>query len=140
MKNIFTIVIIILTTTFFTQTQNAKFGGCLSIVDTVSDRAVDVITDDSGNIFTANVFILTATFNSVMLIGAPKGIGTCCDNSLLIKKLNPIKVIHWCIRSNQGVENSTSMSNSPAGDFIVTGNISSIASGETFNANIINTA
>lgn len=141
MKKIFTLMGIILTSTFFTQAQNATFGGFLSGGGTTgADRALDVITDASGNIFTANVFLLTASFNGAMFDGAPKGSGQSYDNNLLVTKLNPAKVTQWSIHSNQGAVNPTSMATTPAGDLFVTGNMRSIVGREVNNANIIDAA
>lgn len=135
-----TFMVAIVATTFFLHSQNATFSGFLNGGgSTGSDRAADVITDASGNIYTANTFILAATFNGTSLNGAPKGSGASYDNSLLVTKLNASKVTQWSIYSNDGAVNPTALATTPDGELIVTGNMRAIlnTAAQTTTANLI---
>ena len=143
MRRKFTIVFAILATTFFLNSQNATFSGFLNGGgSTGADRAADVITDASGNIYTANTFAFEATFNGLTFNGAPKGSGASYDNSLLITKLNSSKVTQWSIYSNVGAVNPTALAITSTGELIVTGNMRAIlnTAGQTTTANLIDGA
>ena len=76
----------------FTLAQNASFGWFLSGGGSIgSDRAADIVTDASGNIFMANTFLLQADFNGRTFNGAAKGSGASYDNSLLIKRIKFVR-------------------------------------------------
>lgn len=135
-----TFLVAFIATISILQAQNATFGGYLNGGGaTGADRAIDVVTDASGNIFTANVFILSAAFNGSNFSGAPKGSGASYDNSLLITKMNASKVTQWSIYSNDGAVNPTALATTPDGDLIVTGNMRAIlnAAAQTTTANLI---
>jgi len=140
MRRKFTILIAIIATTFFLNSQNATFSGFLNGGGaTGSDRATDVITDASGNIYTANTFIFAATFNGTSLNGAPKGSGASYDNSLLVTKLNASKVTQWNIYSNDGAVNPTAIATTLGGELFITGNMRAIlnTAAQTTTANLI---
>ena len=143
MRRKITFLIAIIATTFFLQSQNATFSGFINGGgSTGSDRAADVVTDASGNIYTANTFILSATYNGSTLSGAAKGSGASYDNNLLVTKLNPSKVTQWNIYSNDGAVNPTALATTPNGDLIVTGNMRAIlnTANQTTTANLIDAA
>ena len=110
MKRRFTLFVLCCTAVFFIQAQNASFGWFLSGGGaTGADRSADVVTDASGNIFTANTFLNTATFNGVTLTGSAKGSGANFDSNLFISKISPAKSTLWYIYSNVGAVNATSL-------------------------------
>ena len=116
MKKYFTLFVFIFTVVIFTQAQNATFNWFLSGGGaTGADRSADVVTDANGNIFTANTFLNTATFNGVTLTGSAKGSGANYDASLFISKISPSKTTLWYIYSNVGTLSATSLTtaNSP---------------------------
>ena len=134
------LLVFISTFGLITQAQNASFGGFLSGGgSTGSDRAADVVTDATGNIFTANTFLLQATFNGNTFSGAAKGSGASYDNNLLITKLSPAKTTLWSIYSNVGAVSPVALATTANGDLIVTGNIRAIVNttAQTTTANII---
>ena len=127
----------------FTLAQNASFGWFLSGGGSIgSDRAADIVTDASGNIFMANTFLLQADFNGKTFNGAAKGSGASYDNSLLVNKLNPAKTTLWSIYSNVGAVSPVALATTPSGDLIVTGNMRAIVNtaGQTTTANLIDAA
>jgi len=142
MKKIFTLLLVAFTATFLSQaTNNASFNWFLTGGGaTGADRSADVVTDASGNIFTANCFLNTATFNSVALTGSVKGSGSSYDNSLFISKISPAKLTSWTISSNVGAVTPVALATTPNGDLIVTGTIRPVVGGATTNANIIDAA
>jgi hypothetical protein len=142
MKKVFTLFLVVLAATFITQaTDNASFNWFLAGGGaTGADRSADVVTDVSGNIFVANYFLSSATFNGVTLTGSPKGSGASFDNSLFLSKISPAKTTLWTISSNVGVVTPTALSTTPSGDLIVTGTIRAVVGGATTNANIIDAA
>lgn len=143
MKRNFTLLSVFFAIAIFTQSQNATFNGSLSGGGaTGSDRAFDVVTDAGGNIFTANTFVLQATFNGVTFNGAAKGSGASYDNNLLVTKLNASKVTQWSIYSSDGAVNPTGLATTANGDLIITGNVRAVLNiaGQTTTANIIDAA
>jgi len=141
MKKIFTLFYVVLTTTFFAQADNATFGWFLTGGGaTGADRSAEVVTDASGNVFTANYFLNTATFNGVSLTGSAKGTGANYDTSLFISKLSPTKTTLWNIYSNAGAVVPTGLATTPNGDLILTGTIRAVVGGTTTTANIIDAA
>ena len=141
MRKIFTFLCVVLTTFFSAQADNATFGWSLSGGGaTGADRSADVVTDASGNVFTANSFLNAAVFNGVSLTGSAKGSGASYDNSLFISKISPAKATLWTLYSNVGVVTPTGLATTPNGDLIVTGTIRPVVGGATTNANIIDAA
>jgi hypothetical protein len=143
MKRNFTLLSVFFAIALFTQSQNATFNGSMSGGGaTGSDRAADVVTDLSGNVFTANTFLLQATFNGVTFNGAAKGSGASYDNNLLVTKLNASKVTLWSIYSSDGAVNPTGLATTANGDLIITGNVRAVLNiaGQTTTANIIDAA
>jgi hypothetical protein len=141
MKKTFTIICLILAISFFTHSQNAAFGWAISGGgDNGADYPLDVITDNSRNIFTVCTFSKTASFNGITLIGSEKGSGSNYDNNLWISKISPDKTNLWHIYSNIGVVKPTAITTTPAGDLILTGTIRAINGATTANASIIDAA
>ncbi len=141
MKKFFTLLSVIFIFVFSTQAQNATFNWSLSGGGSQgADRSADVVTDADGNVFTANYFLNTATFNGVTLTGSAKGTGANYDNSLFISKISPSKATLWNLYSNVGVVMPTALATTPGGDLIVTGTIRAVTGGATTNANIIDAA
>lgn len=140
MKRRFTLFVLCCTAVFFIQAQNASFGWFLSGGGaTGADRSADVVTDASGNIFTANTFLNTASFNGNTFIGSAKGSGANYDNSLLISKISPLKATMWSIYSNLGAVAATSIAVTPDGSLIATGTIRPVVNtaAQVNSANII---
>lgn len=138
MKKLLTLLYVVLIATCFVQADNASFGWILTGGGaTGSDRSAKVVTDASGNIFTANYFLNIATFNGFTLTGSAKGTATNYDSSLFISKISPDTVTAWNIYSNVGAVTPTSLATTPAGDLIVTGTIRAVVGAATTNANII---
>ncbi|MCX6308926.1 MAG: T9SS type A sorting domain-containing protein [Bacteroidia bacterium] len=103
------------------------------------DEAVDVTTDNMGNIFLMSSFQNTATLNGVTVTGAAKGSGANFDKNLLISKLSPARDNVWKINSNDGVCNPVAMATTANGSLIVTGSVRAILNtvGQTTTANIV---
>jgi len=139
MRKIFTLLCFVLTTTFFVKADNATFSWVSIGGGAGADYSADVVTDANGNIFTANYFLNTATFNGVTLTGSAKGSGANFDNSLFVSKLSPAKVTLWSIYSNVGVVTPTALATTPGGDLIMTGTIRAVVNtaDQTTTANII---
>lgn len=140
MKKIFTLIFSLIAICFSIEAQDASYSWFLGGGGASADRAVDVVTDANGNIFTANTFCNTASFNGINLTGAPKGSGANYDNSLCIFKLAPDKTNLWNIYSNTGAVNPAAIAVTPKGDLIVTGNVRAITGAATKTANIIDAA
>jgi hypothetical protein len=140
MKKFFTLLCILFMTSFLAQAQNASFNWSLCGGGaTGADRSADVVTDASGNIFTANTILNTATFNGITATGSLKGSGANYDNCLFINKISPVKTTLWTIYSNVGVVTPTAMATTAAGDLIVTGTMRPVinTASQTTTANII---
>jgi len=138
MKKIFTLFTLLVSVVIISQGQNATFSWFLSGGGaTGSDRSADVVTDATGNVFTANTFLNSATFNGVTFTGSAKGSGANYDNSLLITKISPLKATLWSIYSNTGAVTPTALATTPNGDLIVTGTIRPVVGGVTTTANLI---
>jgi hypothetical protein len=139
MRKIFTLLFISFSVLFFAQADNATFNWFLAGGGTGADRSADVVTDANGNIFTADYFLNSATFNGVTVTGSAKGSGANYDNSLFISKISPAKSTLWTISSNVGVVTPVALATTPNGDLIVTGTIRAVANtaGQTTTANII---
>jgi len=138
MKRIFTLFTLLVSVVIISQGQNATFSWFLSGGGaTGSDRSADVVTDATGNVFTANTFLNSATFNGVTFTGSAKGSGANYDNSLLITKISPLKATLWSIYSNTGAVTPTALATTPNGDLIVTGTIRPVVGGATTTANLI---
>ena len=141
MKKFFTLFYVVISTTFIVNADNATFGWSLTGGGaTGADRSADVVTDVTGNVFTANYFLNTASFNGVSLTGSAKGTGANYDTSLFISKISPAKATLWNIYSNVGAVVPTGLATTPAGDLILTGTIRAVVGGATTNANIIDAA
>jgi hypothetical protein len=140
MKRNFTLFFLVSFVGLFINAQNATFDSFLSGGGaTGSDRSADVVTDASGNIFTANTFLLQADFNGNTFNGVAKGSGASYDSNLLISKLSPAKTTLWSIQSNIGAVNPTGLATTATGDLIVTGNMRAVlnTAAQTTTANII---
>lgn len=139
MKKTFTLLLISLAiASFSAKAGSATFSWFLAGGgSTGADRAADVVTDASGNIFTAHYFLNTATFNAVSLTGSAKGSGANYDNSLFVSKISPSKTTLWTLSSNEGVVTPVAMATTPTGELYLTATIRAVAGGATTNANLI---
>lgn len=140
MKRKITLFIVISLVTILAQAQNATFSWSLCGGGaTGADRSADVVTDANGNIFTANYFLNSATFNGVTLTGSPKGSGANFDASLFLSKISPTKTTLWTIYSNVGVVTPVALATTATGDLYLTATIRAVVNtaDQTTTANII---
>jgi hypothetical protein len=140
MRKLFTLLSVIFACVVVANAaNNANYGWYLGGGGaTGADRSADVVTDANGNIFTANTFANTASFNGVAVTGSPKGSGANYDNCLLINKISPSKTTLWTIYSNAGVVTPIAMATTPSGDLIVTGTMRAVVTSPvTYTANIV---
>jgi len=140
MKKFFTLVGLSAAMTLTAATPNASFAWALGGGGATADFTYDVATDGSGNIFMANSFTNTATFNGVQLTGSAKGSGANFDNSLYVCKLSPAKENLWKLYSNEGAVTPAALVTTANGDLIVAGSIRAVKGGATTSANLIDAA
>ncbi|MDP4277911.1 MAG: T9SS type A sorting domain-containing protein [Bacteroidota bacterium] len=140
MKKFFTLVGLSAAMTLTAATPNASFAWALGGGGATADYTYDVATDGSGNIFMANSFTNTATFNGVQLTGSAKGSGANFDNSLYVCKLSPAKENLWKLYSNEGAVTPAALVTTANGDLIVAGSIRAVKGGATTSANLIDAA
>lgn len=98
--------------------QNPSYSWFIGDGGTGADRSAGVVTDASGNIYSANSFVNTATFNTINLIGAAKGSGANFDSNLLITKTNASKTTLWHVQSSNGAVSPTAIATSTSGIYV----------------------
>lgn len=131
MKKIFTMVLFLSVIFINAHANDATFGWYLAGAGAAgSDRSYDVITDASGNIFTANVFDNSVTFNGNTINGNNS---TLNPNSLLITKLSPSKSTLWYVKSTDGAVTPSTLATTSSGDLYVIASAAPITGGSTAN-------